>query len=131
MTTATAKTFFWDKIEKFGRDQHRMARCHRTGQWSIFDNSGTRPHLTDDGALWVDIAKPVHFFLHDGRICAEVPCLQDRCNNEPTKVWSILPVGMWCVKELKMDFEMSKEFSDIKILFETLELIKQCRQLNQ
>lgn len=37
---------------------HSFWRDQLTGMVSLCDQSGDRPHLTDDGVLWVDTSKP-------------------------------------------------------------------------
>lgn len=55
---------------------HKVFR-HRDGRIAIADWSGTRPDQTDNGVLWVDLAKPIEVHLHQGRLYTVLPLLDD------------------------------------------------------
>jgi hypothetical protein len=65
--TVTTKTEWkWDNEIKLEPKGHRIFRDARDDfkapelrGWAIADNSGGRPHTTEDGVLWLDFSRPV------------------------------------------------------------------------
>ncbi len=67
---------------------HRIFREDRgpfaapeTCRWAIADNSGSRPDTTDDGILWLDLARPMEVSLGDFGVVG-IPVLSERDGGE-------------------------------------------------
>lgn len=56
--------FKWTSLVKMD-GSHRWCKDENSGRISISDESGSRPHLTDDGVLWLDKDKPIQLLQYD------------------------------------------------------------------
>lgn len=66
MTTKAKTGWKWEQGTRLEKGGHRVFRDARSDfqapelrRWAIADNSGGAPHLTDDGVLWLDFARPL------------------------------------------------------------------------
>jgi hypothetical protein len=77
----------WEHGLKLEPKGHRIFRDARDDfkapeqrGWAIADNSGTRPHITDDGVLWLDFTRPIRVTI-GGYAGASLPVRKERDNN--------------------------------------------------
>lgn len=94
-----AKSYKWLHVKTI-HGCHKIFREERSGRYSICDYSGTRPHLTDDGVLWVDRERPL---VHtDGKWA--IPLLD--MNEKKTSSLINDDEAKWLIENLKMDIEV-------------------------
>ena len=74
---------------------HSFWRDQLTGMVSLCDQSGERPHLTDDGVLWVDDGRP--WVLGDENY-AEIPLVHP--DGERTRSGTTWLIGLRIAKHL-------------------------------
>jgi hypothetical protein len=83
-----------------------------SGKVAVRDMSGTLPHLTDDGVLWIDRDRPVVFDLvsYDGRefpnrAVARLPVI---CERNGSTSWTGMRIGDACnaVRELGLKIKV-------------------------
>lgn len=64
-------------IRLYNPDGHRLFQSLKDkppeSEWAVADNSGSLPHLTEDGVLWVNDQEPLFLFPTDHGIRVEVP----------------------------------------------------------
>lgn len=93
---------FWRRLD----GAHKVFRDPESGHWAIADDSGDLPEQTDDGIIWIDVARRIsvrpwrsggqHVSVHAWRV-------QD--DGEPT-AFSTSPSGMlWLASRLGVEID--------------------------
>lgn len=89
-----------------------------SGRVAVKDMSGDLPHLTDDGVLWVDMARPMHFYLSD--YCSSVkrvgfaalPVIKER-TGEPSKVGMLWPDAVTAARKLGLRVSVDESVGEL------------------
>lgn len=83
-TTPTYKCYKWKLVCRDGQrdenghfDGHSFWRDEISGRISLCDMSGDRPHLTDDGVLWLDPARDWSVYENDTKLYVDIPLLNE------------------------------------------------------
>jgi hypothetical protein len=108
----------WKFCFNDGGNGHSLWFDQISQRYSIKDWSGTRPHLTDDGVLWLyGVVASVHTckFSKDGLTVAfSVECERDEKNST---VWCVFDFGIRVAKELNIEILLSNNLKKLKPLF--------------
>lgn len=80
---------------------HSFWRDRNSGRISIRDMSGSRPHLTDDGILWLDFHRPWEITNFDSqKHYVMIPVFVARDHNRPSHCLTPLSEGIALSKKL-------------------------------
>jgi len=94
-----ANTYKWLLVKQI-HGCHKIFRDERTGRYSICDYSGSRPHLTDDGVLWINQERPL---VHtEGKW--SIPLLDK--DGKKTSTLANDDEARWLIETMKMDIEV-------------------------
>lgn len=111
--TATATQPQWEKLVRIPRG-HRFFRDKLSGKVSVCDDSGTRPHLTDDGILWIQQDKPILLQeqFESAHVMASVFVTKDR-TGESLSILSGPREVLWLIRNLGMSIKIQTvDFTD-------------------
>lgn len=105
MTTAT-REHQWERLVKIPRG-HKFFRDKLSGKVSVCDDSGARPHLTDDGPLWVQTDQPIVLQeqFESAQMIGSVPVIQDRTGEASSTLAGPREI-MWLVRNLGMTIKI-------------------------
>lgn len=108
----------WKLCFTDGQNGHSLWLDRISNRYSIKDQSGDRPHLTDDGVLWfygVVASVQTCKFSKDGLTVAfSVKSERDGRNSS---VWCVFDFGIRVAKELNMEIVLSGELKKLEPLF--------------
>ena len=117
----------WNLVLKDGGNGHSLWFDKNEKSYAIKDRSGSRPHLTDNGVLWVDVAgnATVGFLERwDDKLVVNIPLIDKRGSSCSTICE--FDFGIDIVKKFGMSIEITdavkKIHRQIKISLELLSL---------
>lgn len=107
-TTVMTKTAWkWEHGLKLEPKGHRIFRDARDDfkapelrGWAIADNSGPRPHSTDDGVLWLDFTQPIRVIVGE-YAGARLPVTKD---GDPSRHVYTVSVGIEALLTIRKHF---------------------------
>ncbi len=110
----------WKFCFNDGGNGHSLWLDKITNRYSIKDRSGSRPHFTDDGVLWIGHGlASVHIYLNKLDVAFSTESARD---GRKGSCYCVFDFGMRVIKELNMKVVLTEELKKLKPLF-TLELL--------
>jgi len=110
-------SYKWKLLRKIPGN-HRWFLDENSGRVSCCDQSGARPHLTDDGTLWLNKELPIVISDYDGRICISAPVIKGRTDDK-CHITCNLNEMTYLVREHDMRVEVHSPSGDsVKLLGE-------------
>ena len=110
-------SYKWKLLRKIPLN-HRWFLDENSGRVSCCDQSGSRPHLTDDGPLWLNKELPIVISDNDSRISIVAPVIQGRTDDECHIVCGLKEM-IYLVSEHDMRVEVrSPDGDSLKLLCE-------------
>lgn len=99
-------------------DGHSFYTDALSNRVAVKDMSGDRPDETDDGVLWVDTTRPMHFYLSD--YCSSVkrmgfaalPVIKER-TGEPSMVGMLWPDAVMAARKLGLRVSIDESVGEL------------------
>jgi len=109
------KQYDWSLCFTDGRNGHSLWLDRNTNSYSIKDQSGNRPHLTDDGVLWIGNGSArVH--IYGDKLCVAFNTESARDGGSGT-CYCVFDFGVRVIKELNMEVVLSTELKKLEPFF--------------
>ena len=105
----------WKLCFTDGKNGHSLWLDRISNKYSIKDQSGSRPHFTDDGVLWLE-DKVAGIYIHNDKLCVGFTVNVER-EKRIGSCYPIFDFGIRVAKELNMRFVLSEELKKLEPLF--------------
>jgi len=127
----TDNQYDWELCFTDGGNGHSLWLDRITNRYSIKDQSGDRPHLTDDGVVWLgkglkyihtDKEKNGQAFIHiyNNKLTVRFPVFIVRANRK-ANCYCVFEFAMKVAEKLNMKLEFSLELKKLEPFFSQIE----------
>jgi len=106
----------WKLCFSDGGNGHSLWLDRITNRYAIKDRSGTKPHLTDDGVLWVGNGSAIVQISSD-KLYVSFSVESARSGESAGWCWCVLDFGIRVAKELGMEIVLNEQLKKLKPLF--------------
>lgn len=106
----------WKFCFSDGGNGHSLWFDRLTERYTIKDQSGDRPHLTDDGVLWISNGF-VNVHIYNDKLGTDFKVEKPRDGSTKGSCYCVFDFGIRVAKELGMEIVLSKELKKLEPLF--------------
>jgi hypothetical protein len=106
----------WKFCFNDGGNGHSLWLDRNTNRYTIKDRSGTKPHLTDDGVLWISDGF-VNVHIHGDKLGTSFKVEKPRDRSTRGTCYCVFDFGIRVAKELNMEVVLSEELKKLEPLF--------------
>jgi hypothetical protein len=106
----------WKFCFSDGGNGHSLWLDRNTNRYTIKDQSGDKPHLTDDGVLWISNGF-VNVHIYNDKLGTDFKVEKPRDGSTKGSCYCVFDFGIRVAKELGMELTFSGELKKLEPLF--------------